>query len=318
MKISVVIATRNRVRKLRDCLGSILGSSFSNFEIILIDQGVGDRVADLVRVLGQSKIHYFHRPGKGKSRALNFGLTRATGEIIVFTDDDCLAAADWLLKISRFLKKNPGVAGVFGQTLPYQPQKHPAQYCPATFIGLKTKFISRPDVVHYQELGQGNNMSFRQKVLAEVGGFKTWLGVGSVSLSGGEESEMIYRILKKGFRLAFEPGIKVFHNRWLSDRQRRLLEGRYACGLRAFQLYYLLKGELLMWSMIKTRFKKRFVEKMAVLLKEAKKSGLAHFWKNKKDLIYLLWEGGCNLRGSLIGSYYYLESICPLSSGSST
>ena len=256
--ISVCLATRNRPEKLRQCLKAILNNTFQHFEIIIIDQSDNSKTKNIVSQLQSKKIRYVKMTATGKAKALNLAIKKAKNELLAFTDDDCLVAKDWLKTIHDTYKKFPHVAGVFGNTLAYPTKKSGVWICPATFQSTSARFFSSPSIIHYQVLGQGNNMSLKKSILMSIGLFKEWLGVGSVT-KAGEESELIFRILIHKHILMTNPHMLVRHNRWLSKNEYQFQESTYTRGLFAFFAYYIYTSYgwitvSMMWRRSKERF----------------------------------------------------------------
>lgn len=93
MTLSIVIPVYNTKKYLSDCLGSILTQSFTDFEILLIDDGSSDGSSELCNEFARldSRIRVFHKENGGVSSARNLGLANACGEWVYFVDsDDCL------------------------------------------------------------------------------------------------------------------------------------------------------------------------------------------------------------------------------------
>ncbi len=97
MKISVIVCTRDRNDKIYQCIDSILKSSYENFELILVDQN--DIPTTLsVKNLSRNKnyvIKHVLDDHKGLSCARNVGISHASGDVIAFTDDDCIVDEHW-------------------------------------------------------------------------------------------------------------------------------------------------------------------------------------------------------------------------------
>ena len=89
-KLSIIIPVYNIVRYLGRCLESIVSQSFSDFEIILINDGSIDGSAELCDEWHQkdSRIRVYHKTNGGVSSARNLGLDKAKGEFITFIDGD--------------------------------------------------------------------------------------------------------------------------------------------------------------------------------------------------------------------------------------
>ena len=119
-KISVIIPAYNAARTLGECLNSIFASEYPDFEVIVVDDGSRDESATVAqrypcRLLRQAK-------NIGASRAKNAGAEVASGDVVFFTDSDCLIRPDALRIIAEDLA-DPDVTGVVGlldTKLPYE------------------------------------------------------------------------------------------------------------------------------------------------------------------------------------------------------
>lgn len=237
--ITVIIATRNRHSQLNQCLVSLGASTYRNFNVIIACRGT---CRNLSRRQYPSLPLFTIVPvlRGGKSAALNEGIRHAKGDIIAFTDDDCIVNKNWLRSLHKTFKENRQVGGVFGKTTPYQPNKNKGKTCPCTFKKTQKRLITKP-CYHADHIGFGNNMAFRKKVLNQIGGFKNWLGPGSVG-SNAEDAEFALRALIKGYKLLYDPSVIVYHNKWLTNQHMKRQELSYACGELACYGYFLFQG----------------------------------------------------------------------------
>ena len=234
--ISILISTRNRPQKIKNCIKFILKNYFKKFEIILIDQSTNSKTKKIVKKIKARKIRYLKLNNKGKSKALNLTLKKATEEIFAFTDDDCIVDKNWLKNIYQSFQKNKNIVGVFGKVLPYRPQLNKNKVCPCTFLNNKKRVISMP-CYHAKNIGFGNNMAFRRNIFEEIGGFKEWLGAGSITLLM-HLALLCLRVLLKDHKILYNPKVKVYHNRWLTKNQfKKPINIRHYCSMR--KLYHL-------------------------------------------------------------------------------
>ncbi len=92
-KISVVIPVYNSAKYLRDCLDSLTGQSFADFEVVAVDDGSHDSSGKILDEYADKddRFHVIHKPNGGVSAARNDGLSAAIGEYVLFVDSD-----DWL------------------------------------------------------------------------------------------------------------------------------------------------------------------------------------------------------------------------------
>lgn len=87
--VSVIIPTRNRAGWLPRAVASVLGQTYPDFEIIIVDDGSGDSTAATVTGIKDPRVRYVaNRTSMGAAAARNRGITMARGEYIGFLDDD--------------------------------------------------------------------------------------------------------------------------------------------------------------------------------------------------------------------------------------
>ena len=98
MKISVIVPVYNVQAYLAECVQSILNQTYSDFELLLIDDGSTDRSGAIAEELAvnDSRIQVFHKENGGLSDARNYGIGRAQGEYLTFIDSDDYIAPEYL------------------------------------------------------------------------------------------------------------------------------------------------------------------------------------------------------------------------------
>ena len=99
--ISIIVPIYNAEKKLRRCVESILLQTFSDFELILVDDGSSDNslaICDELQ-LKDSRIRVFHKENSGSSSTRNFGIKKAKGEYLTFSDADDCVEPTWLEKM---------------------------------------------------------------------------------------------------------------------------------------------------------------------------------------------------------------------------
>ncbi len=250
--ISVIIATRNRPLALRECLVSLGKCANTAHEIIIADQSDATDTAVQKYIRAHPKIRYYTLKSKGKSRALNFILPKAKGDIVALTDDDCIASPTWLASITYFFNSHGDTSGVFGKVLPFQPQKHKNMICPCTFTKTKQRVFNKP-IYHAANIGFGNNMAFRKKIFNQSVKFRDWLGPGSVA-GTANDAYLTLQLLTQGNALAYEPDIVMYHNRWLTKKEMRKQDLSYTCGEMACYGYFHFQGYSFATQIIRSNF----------------------------------------------------------------
>jgi glycosyltransferase involved in cell wall biosynthesis len=114
MDISVVVPFHNSEAWLEACIQGLLNQSYSEgrCEYIFVDNGSTDRSAAIVRRF--PAVRLLSEPKRGSYAARNRGLQEAAGQIIAFTDSDCVPRPDWLEQIARNMR-DPGLEIVLGR-----------------------------------------------------------------------------------------------------------------------------------------------------------------------------------------------------------
>lgn len=102
---SIIIPTHNTARYLPACIESVLAQTFSDFEVILVDDASTDETAELADRLAfeNEQIHVLHIPHGGPSAARNAGLGKAQGKYVIFVDSDDMLVSNALERIREEL-----------------------------------------------------------------------------------------------------------------------------------------------------------------------------------------------------------------------
>jgi len=101
---SVVIPTYNRPQKTLECIHSVLSQTYTNFEIILIDNGSTDETADRVSTIKDVRLNYIYQTGSGSpANPRNTGIRMAKGQWISFLDSDDLWFPEKLERMYEFI-----------------------------------------------------------------------------------------------------------------------------------------------------------------------------------------------------------------------
>jgi glycosyltransferase involved in cell wall biosynthesis len=97
--ISVLLCTRNRPAKLHRAIESILGNSYRDFELVVVDQSTDGESRTRVESFRDPRLVYVSTTTVGLSRARNLAIQVARWDVVVFTDDDCICHPNWLSSI---------------------------------------------------------------------------------------------------------------------------------------------------------------------------------------------------------------------------
>jgi glycosyltransferase involved in cell wall biosynthesis len=248
MKLSVLIATRNRANALASCLSSI-AAAFANArhiegEIVVVDNGSTDGTAAVLKAwsnAGNVPVKPLHEPRTGKARALNRALEVAQGEILVFTDDDCRLSQEYVNQLLRHDAADTGLVLRGGRIelgdptdLPFTINTDPAlkRWQRATNSAKYERFRGRIN---------GCNMMMRRALVERLGHFDEDFGPGSL-IGAGEDADYIYRAYLAGATLEYVPDMTVFHHhgRKTADDGKELFRS-YMIAAGALYARYLFK-----------------------------------------------------------------------------
>lgn len=86
--ISVVIPTYNRAHVIKRSIESVLNQSYTDFELLIVDDGSVDNTEEVVKRIKDKRIRYIKKENGGAGSARNFGVKCAKGEYVVFQDSD--------------------------------------------------------------------------------------------------------------------------------------------------------------------------------------------------------------------------------------
>lgn len=111
-KISVIVPVYNAEKYLHRCVDSILAQSYTDFELLLVDDGSIDGGSIICDEYGlkDSRVRVFHQENGGVSSARNLGIDNARGEYITFCDADDYVEEDWLSVYTTAMAENVDVA----------------------------------------------------------------------------------------------------------------------------------------------------------------------------------------------------------------
>ncbi len=124
-KISVVVPVYNVEKYLNKCIDSIVNQTYSNLEILLVDDGATDKSGKICDEYSEEdvRIRVIHKKNGGLSDARNTGMQQATGEYIIFIDSDDYIDKDMILILYNNLVESKADMAVCGIWNVYQEQK---------------------------------------------------------------------------------------------------------------------------------------------------------------------------------------------------
>jgi len=199
-KASVVVCSYNGAKTLDRCLTSLKEINYPNYEVILVDDGSTDDTQEIAA--RHSWVKNIRQENKGLSFARNVGAHASGGDVIVYTDSDCMADPDWLYYLMGTLLSGD-YAGVGGPNIS-PPAENWVQACVSAAPG-GPNHVLLTDVV--AEHIPGCNMAFHRWAFDQVGGFDPEYR------KAGDDVDFCWRLQQSGGVIAFSPAAIVWHYR---------------------------------------------------------------------------------------------------------
>ena len=235
-QVSVIVCTRNRAALLDRCLARLADLDPRPLEIVVVDQSDGEESGAVARRY-QARIpelRWLCTSTRGLSRARNLGVQEARGDILAFTDDDCLVRRDWVGAAVRVFSSSPEVAAVTGGSLPEASDCADARIlAAATWHPAEARRFTQP--VDPSMVGGGFNLSLRRDWLNRVGSFDPELGAGG-RFRSAEDTDLIHRLLRRGAVICYDPEVVVAHLPWRNGETQSNVEWEYGYGIAVWAL----------------------------------------------------------------------------------
>ena len=117
--VSVIIPTYNRAEMVKEAIQSVLEQTYTDYEIVVVDDGSTDNTRDVVNALNRrfNKIRYIYQENKGRSAARNRGIRTALGDYIAFLDSDDRFLPEKLRMQVEVLESNSDAGMVYTNTI---------------------------------------------------------------------------------------------------------------------------------------------------------------------------------------------------------
>ncbi|GJQ49271.1 putative membrane protein [Candidatus Kuenenia stuttgartiensis] len=222
MKFSILIPAYNEEKSISTCLDSLLSVTYPDKEIIVIDDASSDHTVKEVETFASRGVILVKREKNGgRAAALNSGLSRATGEIVVTTDADTGVSPHWLTLFERHFADEEVIAvgGAYKAQNKGNPLANATSVLDQILNGTFRKtFI--PNKV------SGVNSAIRRDTLLDLGGFNE-------SAWWSEDSELGWKLDKTG-KVIYDPENVVYTqypDTWEGIWRRKFYWG-YAMGLK--------------------------------------------------------------------------------------
>jgi len=225
---SIVVPVFNRASEVDELLESLTKQSFTNFEVIIVEDGSEEPCLHIVdKYLEVLEMKYLVKPNSGPGLSRNYGAKQAKGEFIVFFDSDCIIPNSYFEIVNKSLELQ--FADAFGgpdmsheSFTPIQKAISYSMTSTLTTGGIRGG-KERLDKFHPRSF----NMGFTSEVFQKTGGFS--------EMRFGEDVDMSLRILNMGFTTKLISEAGVYHKRRTNFRQ--FFKQVYNSGIARINLY---------------------------------------------------------------------------------
>jgi O-antigen biosynthesis protein len=199
-RVSVVVCAYNAERTMEACLASLETLDYPDYEVIVVNDGSKDRTLEITERFPYCRI--ISQPNKGLSVARNVGAEAATGEIVAYTDSDCVADPDWLTYLVAKMEAG-NLAACGGPNFP-PPEDSLVPAAVAVSPGGPTHVLISDEVAEHIA---GCNMAFRRDALMALGGFDPQYR------TAGDDVDICWRFQDAGHTIGFSAAAIVWHFR---------------------------------------------------------------------------------------------------------
>ena len=206
MFFSIIIPLYNRPNEIAELLQSLTVQTFTNFEVLVIEDGSVNDAKDVVaRFTDKLNLRYFVKPNEGQGFTRNFGFKQAKGDYFIVFDSDCLIPENYLQIVNDSLQAN--YLDAYGGPDGHHPSFTPLQK--AISYSMTSPFTTGGIRGNKKGIGQFHprsfNMGISRQVFEQTGGF--------IITRLGEDIEFSIRIHSMGFKIGLIPNAIVYHKR---------------------------------------------------------------------------------------------------------
>lgn len=198
--ISVLICTWNRGNLIDATLRSIIEVSHKKADEIVVVNGVGGKDCSPTLAYWKERCNYL-REVKTKNINLansrNIGLNEVKGDLILMTDDDARVFPDWIEKMVKAHEEYPEAGVIGGEVVDASGESLLSHIADVTTF---PRYDKKRAVRHVP----GVNCSFKRAVIDKIGAQDT-------ELFRGEDVDYTWRAIKEGWKVLYDPEIKVYH-----------------------------------------------------------------------------------------------------------
>ena len=242
--VTVIVPVRNGEPTIKPLLESLqrLDYDGEKVEVIVVDGNSTDKTRDIVK---KYPVKLVVERKKGLNVARNTGIRNSNGEILAFTDCDCVVPSNWITKIVENFK-DPQVSCVGGSAKGVCID-FISEYADNSVVPLMPFFKKREErnmVKPFLRHPAGCNMAFRRKVAEEVGCFDESIKYGF------DEVEFTERVCRAGYKMVLDPNVFVWHKHRSTLKEFLKQNFRYGRGSGVLLKRKRMKDLVSTWSFL--------------------------------------------------------------------
>ncbi len=281
--VSVVILNWNGKEYLRECLDSVLRSTYAPLEIIFVDNGSTDGSVDYVKSVYPSVLILENGKNLGYAEGNNKGIELSKGKYVVTLNNDVIVEPDWLEKPVEYFENDDLLAVVGCRQMSYYDHSigdgffhYPSPELTFERIGHGDSYDihSSLAVPGYVISVNGGSAIYRRDLFIKLGGFDRNF------FAYHDETDLCMRLFLGGWKCLYAPQAVVYHKDGASFKKRK-----------GMWLYYSERNK--MWSLFKYYPLSVFLEHIVPIVKHELRIIKYHFLRGSTPLLYLKakWDG---------------------------
>jgi GT2 family glycosyltransferase len=203
---SVIVASRDRAGPLLELLASLAAATPLPGEVVVVDDGsVAPVAASLPSQTWPFRLHILrNESSSGPASARNRAVHASRGDLLLFTDDDCVVDPQWVAALASSLATTDRqLGGVGGRVLARDSDVYSRYLEFHRVLEPRPHDASRPDCIPYLVTA---NCAVRRDAFMRAGGFDE-----AIRFAGGEDAALSMRLAKSGFHFQRQPAAIVRH-----------------------------------------------------------------------------------------------------------
>jgi len=197
--VSVIIPVFNASNSIGLCLDALQQQTYSEncYEIIVVDDGSTD---DSANIIAEHRVHYCYQNNSGPAKARNKGASEASGEILLFTDSDCVPDSNWIEEMVKSFddKRVMAVKGIYRS----ENNSLVARFVQIEFEE-RYKILAEYDSI---DMVDTYSAAYRNEIFKSLGGFDS-----RFPAANNEDTELSYRMVAKKYKMMLNQDAIVCH-----------------------------------------------------------------------------------------------------------